>query len=260
MAPVGAMMVEESKKETGNGTLAYVSVLIAVGALIVSTWTFCEVHLKPAAIHIDLGEIIGVGYLRGEHAGMVIVPIVISNAGARLGVVHSMGLTISHAQKSDGKTLFLKWHRFAQYDPNFRLASEDMAILVPVQARSSIANYVVFKTENGFGDWGFEPRTYTFGVVSWTNADILPDQLTQFDVSFSPAESAQVHKVVADKSPTIVWMPRDNWDKWDSKRLSDPEIEEIRRLEHQPCWVRRNVIRIAICIIKCTAALLGLEK
>jgi hypothetical protein len=199
-------------------------------ALIISLLTLYFVRWEPQDVSVFPAERIGFDYSPNDQTLGVVVPVLLSNHGARPAVVQSMALVVSDPTRAEPDILFLKWDVFAAFDNQFVLQRTDRAVPVSLLGSTSQSKYVGFSGGPDFAGWMPKPKTYTIRVLAWTREGLRPDIATDFQITFSKDDCATFKQFLEGKRGLIWWVDRGEWGRWKPKILSAAEHDQINSL------------------------------
>lgn len=207
------------------------SLVVAIIAMLVSVTALWQSHLDPADLSIMHGAEVAFGYIPdGSGRLQVIVPVVLSNAGARTGVVSSMGLVLIDPQRTDGGAFSLRQVGYSRYQDDVINRRADAAVPVPVHGHSTEMKYTLFSSGEGLAGWVPEPRSYELATLCWTGADGAPSIGRSFHVTFSWEDCVFLQALLEKRRGLVTWIQVDEMGKWKARQLSMADLESLREV------------------------------
>jgi len=202
-------------------------IVVSAIAMILSIVTYVS-SIKPASITLSMGEWMEIFHDK-DQALYIHLPIVLRNAGARAGVVRSLGLILRDPETNEA--IFIKWMGFLK--PEERSGGtwiwESNATPLTVPAASDVTKMAEFYGAGSVAGWLPKPITYELYLLAWTSDSQAPSKKLITNWKFSEGDVSAV-KLDFEKAKTgdisSRWIIRSGYAP-DSKRLSASEFNEL---------------------------------
>lgn len=208
--------------------LALLSLFVSVAAFAVAATTLYQHHLRPASISVVAGEHLSVYHSSDGTCG-ISLPIALANAGAKATSVRRVGLLLQETNANSG--YLFEPHLYEKVDDNGNSKTESLAVPIPIAGKGVTTRQVLFRSARAPGTEFqlVKPGNYTVSVLVWIESSTEPHAADSFSIVVSDVEAATLHSSIASKSTLIVQLRQSYWSKWSAHRVTEVELEALRR-------------------------------